>query len=365
MTEELDDPFASVATVTRTKERKKIISGGRYRLPRLDGSHKPYGWQRVTNLVSAFADQFGLRMWEFEQMMIAIHVDQTRVIADLRSTIEEVQFLDKQSKRAGIEAFVERCKAISKGDLGARFGNHRHALVEADHLALPQGATDAYARQHLSLYRSALVRHKLTAVEGMQERRVLVEELEAIGTLDNILRDAEELLFVGDLKTQKRFWTWLEIAAQEACYAHAVAMWESANDPTNPVAGRWVDMPKVSQDIGLVLWMPREAVNPEEEPDWEPHVDVYEVDIKAGWETAKLARQIVVDRAGGKRKTQPRAWLRQAPPATLIEQYAARFAAVDSIEEGSALVAECMKKKVWCDILADEARRAKERVRAA
>jgi hypothetical protein len=359
VTTDLDDPFASVATVQRTAERKKIISGGRYRLPRLDGSHKTYGWQRVTNLVSAFADQFGLRMWEFEQMMTAIMVDRDRVLADLVSTMEEVQFLDKVGKRSAIEAFVDRCKAISGGDEGTRFGNHRHALVEADHLALPQGATDAFARQHLSLYRSALVRHKLTAVEGMQERRVLVEELEAIGTLDNILRDAEELLFVGDLKTQKRFWTWLEIAAQEACYAHAIAMWESANDATNPVAGRWVDMPKVSQDVGLVLWMPREH------PSGEPAVDVYEVDLKAGWETAKLARQIVVDRAGGKRKTAPRAWLRQAPPATLVEQYAARFAAVDSIEEGSRLVAECIAKKVWCDVLADEAKAAKVRVLAA
>jgi hypothetical protein len=272
-------------------------------------------------------------------------------------TLAAIQGKDYPTRRGEIEAFLERCKAISGGNEGAAFGNARHELVEADHLAMPEPASDAFARQHLSLYRSALIRNRLTALTGMQERRVLIEELGAVGTLDNILADGVRGFdAVGDLKTQKQFWTWLEIAAQEACYANACAMWESSNDPDDPRAGRWVDMPPVSKEIGFVLWMPRNH------PSGEPAVDVYEVDLIAGWRTAQLAREVVVDRSGGKSKTKPRAWLRDAPPVTLTEQYAARFAAVATVSEGRALIEEAKKAKVWSVILADEAARAKSRL---
>lgn len=361
------DPWATpedVAVRPREDAKRRIITAGRYRLPNRDGSKKSGGWQRVTNLVSAFSDQFGLRMWEFEQMMTAAYLDTDRVLADLRLTMDAMsKMTEKKDRRFAVEAFVDRCKDIAGGNAGTAFGNLRHALVEADHLALPMGAPDAYAREHLALFRSALVRNRLVRLEGMAERRVLIEELDAIGTLDAILNDlVRNVWTVGDLKTQKRFWTWLEIAAQEACYANAVAMWESSNDPADATAGRWVDMPPVSKEIAHVLWMPREPVDPLAEPDWRPHVDVYEVDIVAGWKTAKLAREIVIDRAGGKAAKSPRAWLRHAPDVTLTEQYAARFAAVDTAAEGRALVAECKRVGVWSVVLADEAARAKSRI---
>jgi hypothetical protein len=267
-----------------------------------------------------------------------------------------VQTMTKANKRGEIESFLSWCKDIAGGNDGAKFGNNRHELVEADHLAIPTAAPDAFARRHLYLYRAALVRNRLDAVPGMQERRVLVEELGAVGTLDNIVRDlGTQGLHIGDLKTQKRFWTWLEIAAQLACYANAVAYWEPA-DPKNPRAGKWMPMPPVSKSVGMVLWMPKEH------PSGEPSVDVYEVDIEAGWKTAKLAYEVVIDRAGGKRARDPRAWLRKAPPATLTEQYAARFAAVESRAEGSALVAEAKARGVWDAILAGEAQAAMERL---
>lgn len=355
------DPWATVEDVAvrpREDARAKIITAGRYRLPNRDGSEKKGGWQRVTNLVGAFADQFGLRMWEFEQIMTAIYVDEMTVLADLRMTFEALQKMERKiDRRFAVEDFVDRCKNVSGGNEGTKFGNNRHALAEADHLDLPMGATDGFAREHMALFRSALVRNRLVRLEGMAERRVLVEELGAIGTLDAILHDlVRDCFTVGDLKTQKKFWTWLEISAQEACYANAVAMWESANDPSDARAGRWVDMPAVSKEIGHVLWMPREH------PSGSPAVDVYEVDLVAGWKIAKLAREVVDARSSAKRVREPMAWLRSAPPVTLTEQYAARFAAVDDAAQGRALVAEAKKAGVWSVVLADEAARAKSRI---
>ncbi len=119
-----------------------------------------------------------------------------------------------------------------------------------------------------------------------------------------------------------------------ATYAHGDAMWD-------PVIGMWVDMPPVRQDLAVVLWMPRGGTS----------VDVLEVDIVKGWETARLARKVVQDR----QDKAPRAWLRPAPPVTETEQYAARFAGVDSHAEGRALTEECKRRGLWSPMLADAA----------
>lgn len=359
----LEDPFADVSDF-RAAPRSEIITAGRYRLPNRDGSPKKGGWQRVTNLCAAISDQFGLRVWEIEQVITAFAA-RPALATEARALLMRISDVPKMERRAAIETFLEKCKGISGGNEGSVFGNHRHSIVEADHLLLPAPATDGYGRRHLSLYKTALVRNDLEAMPGMQERRVLVEDLGAIGTLDNILHDLRTGGFhIGDLKTQKRFWTFLEVAAQLACYARAVAMWEPT-DPAHPRAGRWVDMPKVDLEKAFILWMPREPATPEERAGWEPHVDVYEVDIVAGWETAKLCHAVIGDRAGGKRKGEPRAWLRPARSLTDTEMYAARIAAVETREDGAALVKEIKGKGLWSPELAGEARAAAIRLESS
>ncbi len=356
----MTDPFATqddVAGVELARKRAAIITAGRYRLPNLDGSAKKYGWQRVTNLVKAISDTFSLRVWEIEQILVALHVNEKAVLDLLRVTLVQVQGQPYAARRAGIEEFLDFCKTLSGGDEGSKFGNARHELVEADHLAIPTAASDAFARRHLHLFKSSLERNELVREPGMAERRVVIPEFDAVGTLDAVLRDLRTGgLHIGDLKTQKKFWTWLEIAAQLACYARATAMWEPS-DPMNARAGRWVDMPRgLSDSLAFVLWMPKEH------PSGEPAVDVYEVDIVAGWRTAQLCFEVIGDRRGGKSAKSPRAWLRKAPDMTLTERYAARFAAVDSMAEGSALVEEAKKAGVWNIVLAEEAQAARKRL---
>lgn len=346
MTVDTVDPFA-LPEESRVAQRSSDLSGGRYRFPRRDGTHKPYGWQRVTNLVGAYADQFALQRWEQEQICRGL---QAR--PDLFQEILTVDFevMSKTTRREWVGKFVERCKDASGANLGRDHGNHRHAVVELMHAGKPVHSIGRRARVEVELYKNALERGNLRALEGMQERRVLVEELEAVGTLDNILEDmVTNLLHVGDLKTQKRFWTALELAAQFGCYAHAVAMWD-------PVAGKWVDMPPVSKEIGLVLWMPRVT------EDGQPRVDVYEVDTVKGYETAKLAYKIVKDRSAAKTVKNPRMWLRPARPMTETERYAALFAGVETMQEGRKLTEEARSKGLWSPELAGAANAALDRI---
>lgn len=341
-----DDPFASVKDSTPDP---RIITAGRYRLPNRDGTPHKGGWMRVSNLVSAYADQYALRQWEIEQVLWAVTGSHA-----LYSELVDTPWTDqpKDDRRRWVEEFTEKCKRVAGGSKGADHGTERHAAVEGLHRGEDTALYPSETRRMLALYGSTLARHGLTPLPGMQERRVLVEALEVVGTLDNILHpgglsnwpyrcfDTRDL--VADLKTQRRFWTFLEIGAQLATYAHGDAMWD-------PVAGRWVDMPPVRQDVALVVWMPRGGTN----------VDVYEVDIVAGWETAQRAYAVVRDRSAAKNG---RAWLRPAPPVTETEQYAAMFAGVDSFAEGRALVDECRRKGIWSQPLADSAQLAVARL---
>ena len=358
MTVDIDDPFAT-PDESRVTARADVISRGRYMLPRRDGSKKPRGWQRVSNLVSAFSDQFGLRMWEIEQTLRGVSASH-ELYTELRDV--DLDGMDKDARKLWVERFMERCKSAAMADIGARFGNHRHAVVEGLHAGLPLGVQNSYTRRHLSLYQASLIRNRLRVLEGMQERRILVESLEVVGTLDNILEDMlTGLLHIADLKTQRKFWTWLEISAQLACYAHGDAMWDNET-------GTWVDMPKLDLSVGMVLWMPRippclfGCTGTCDHAPGEPIVDVYEVDIVRGWETAKLARQVVLDRAQAKNASDPRGWIRQAAPISATERYAALFAACDSVAEGRALVAEVKAKGLWGPALADAASMAKDRL---
>src|SRR4051812_34720308 len=79
MTSTIDDPFALPSESAVQERPGGLVQRGRYILPNRDGSPRgrktaknPYGgkgYQRVTNLVSAFSDQFGLRMWELGEVL--------------------------------------------------------------------------------------------------------------------------------------------------------------------------------------------------------------------------------------------------------------------------------------------------------
>jgi hypothetical protein len=328
---------------------ESVLRRGRYMLPNLDGSHHPRGFMRVSNLVSAYSDQYALRVWEHLEVLKAVVKDPTLLDAFTTAGLEALALEDFGQRKEFVEAWLERAKAVSGGDEGSNFGTRRHREVEELHAGLPLAHHDAGARRHLALYASALQRRGLIALPDMQERIVLVPVLEVCGRIDNVLQYADGGLTIADLKTQRKFHTFLEVAAQFACYANAEAMWDAG-------LGRWVDMPHVSKDVALALWMPRET------EDGVPRVDVYGVDIRAGWRTAQRAYGVVQDRAEAKSVKGNRAWLMPAPPVTEVEQYAARYAAVDSLREGRDLSAEVRGKGLWCPPIADAAQRAFDRL---
>lgn len=361
MTLILDDPFAPAPASAdmfddpdKPTRGDRWLTGGRYRYPNRDGSHHKGGWTRTTNITGAISDAFGLRDWELRNLLCGIAIDPS-IYADAVALAAGKANADLKPYMDQVHALLDRAKEVAGGNAGSDHGNREHLMVEAFHKDLPH-EMDADQQVRLALYRQAMRDAQLAPVPGMQERRVMLEAYNVCGTLDNVLRCLRYGVdYVGDLKSQRRFWSWMEVEAQEGGYANADAMWEADGD-----GGRWVDMPAVDRDRAVVLWVPR----PDPESGEGPRAEVLQVDIERGWSTFKLAHAVYTRRAEAKSARQAvsgLAWT-PAPPVARVEWYSRLIGAVESREEGSRLVAEARAAGVWCDALADVARIVAQRL---
>ena len=341
------DPFTTLPSMV--VPAPQMVTAGRYRLPNRDGSAHKGGWTRATNLASSISDTKALGDWECRMTLLGVRealvqlqrVGPLQLPAELWSLVTlPIEDMEPGKIRAELMTLVGKFKVLAKAELGATRGNLAHKMVEHHHAGIPQGGDiPEETLDKLPSYVSRLPLHKLEALPGMQERQVMVESLNACGTLDNILRDLlmqEDQVrdLIADLKTQKRFWSWLEIACQLALYAHGDAMWD-------PIKGVWVDMPPVNQERALVAWMPWEH------PSGHPEVDIYEVDIVRGWEALQVAHTVYGLRASAKAKKDPWGWMRPVPRQGLLEAYAARLRDVSTRSEASAVYAEATAAEVW------------------
>lgn len=333
------DPFVSASAAKALHdEDPERVTGGRYRLPDLtigvggklitgDGPRKG-GWQRVTTLVKAIGDARALDLWH--QRMLVMGFVKRPDLYDLACAT--VATTPESELREAMEKISAKVLAAVGADEGANLGTAFHGFTEAQDLGMMHYARRVWHGK-LANYRSGLDAQGLLVEHHYIERKVVVLEYGLAGTLDRILYDTVNAVHrIGDLKSQKKFWTWLEIAAQLAAYTMADAMWDRAKRC-------YVDMPPVAQDEAVVAWMP--VAHPE--PDSPDSVDFFAVDLERGRAALDLCWQ--VDRMRSEAKSVRQTWglLRPAPHLAAVESFAARLDAVSSPEEGSAVWAEVVK----------------------
>lgn len=348
------DPFASPSQlIGGTDEDPERITAGRYRLPDLDfrytlsgrelitGGKRKGGWQRVTTLVKAIGDARALDLWH--QRLLIMGMVKRPDLYDLScATVAAADPDDPGALRVALEELAGKILAAAGADEGANLGTAFHGFTEAQDLGLMH-----YARRiwhgKLENYRFGLEAQALEVVPEYVERKVVVLKYGLAGTLDRIvLNKATGVLTVSDLKSQKKFWTWLEIAAQLAAYAYADAMWDRRTMS-------YVDMPDVDQAEAIVAWMPiigdayadsaRQVTGTGERDG----VDFFSVDLEKGRAALELCSQVDRMRSEAKSKAQTWGLLRPAPGLALVEAYARRLSGVSSLAEGSALWAEIVK----------------------
>jgi hypothetical protein len=341
------DPFETHTSLPDHDNDPERITAGRYRLPDLTltptgdlitgTDARKGGWQRVTTMVKAIADARALDLWHQRQLIIGmvLRPDLYDLAAATLSGRDPhtTDPAERAKIREDLEDLAGRVLLAAASDVGANLGTAFHGFSEAQDLGMMH-----YARKRwhgkLSNYASGMEAHRLRVVPELVERRVVILRYGLAGTLDRILEDlVDQCLRIGDLKSQKRFWTWLEISAQLAAYQMADAMWDRKSLS-------YVAMPKVADDVAVVAWIPEDHP---EEPD---RVDFFNVDLEKGREVLELSYQADRMRAQVRSKGQTVGLLRPLPAMTEVESYARRLESVGSAAEGSALWAEITARRL-------------------
>jgi len=319
------DPFGSPSI-----PKPSLIRNGRYYLPPVgDPTAKAVARTRVTNFVKTVSDTWALNRWQQWQMLVGLLKRE-----DLYDLLRTLPTDDKD----GIIEIADRAMEAAKSDrVGFSYGEGGNETGTALHAYTDQVdrgelvTARSIWNPKLVNYQRAMAEALLEVVPGMIECRVVIERFGLAGTFDRVLAYAEPSLtanplFIGDLKTQKKFYTWWEIAMQLALYAHADAMWDH---------DKWcyIDMPPVSWDIAIVAHMP--MVHDGDDPD---RVQLYQVDIAEGWKACQLVSDVRTLRAAGKRWGRPLDTLSGSLSA--IERYALRLRDAASQADLTALGAE-------------------------
>lgn len=283
--------------------------GSRYRFPNPDGTPHPGGWQRCTNMTSSISDMRALMLWR--ERMVSLGLRDNDDLYDELCSID-LENMSPDDAKAKLNALADQAADAAGAGRGARRGTARHAMVELYHQALePTG--HGRMRQQLESLKEAYAAHRLEPVPELTERTICIPEFNVVGRFDTVLMCQDTgALVIGDLKTEAKFWGWLEKAAQQACYNHAKWMWDGPLDDS----GRWVPMPeKIRKDVAVLMHMPAQP-GPGQLP-----VQLWEVDTEYGWRVAQLAHQVVQLRAEGalgpvdarRSKRKPTGWLRPQP----------------------------------------------------
>lgn len=273
----MPDPFAppgnpATAGSQRADDRVPRDGKKRYLLPDpVTGETIP--WRRVSTLKKALANEYGLNKWKLRQVArgVAMRPD----LATLAASVSDPK--SEQGKET-LSSVASQAQDAAGSRSGANLGTALHAAAERldrgeplDSISLPApynydlAVYDRFKRANPELLRTQ---------PNHVERVLVVPELQVAGTLDRLYNRR-----VGDLKTGQDAHEYgqLELAVQLACYAHA-AYWYDLD------TGQYEPVPEIDQNSALMIHLPAGGSG---------RIDVYQVDIAAGWVAAQVAHQVL------------------------------------------------------------------------
>lgn len=261
-------------------------SRGRYHFPDPPGYIRPKGmppgFMRMTNLASAFSDQKRLMAWRERMILAGIRTPEGETLLDEFMALD-LEGMEPDKAKATLEDYAGRLADAAGAGHGARRGTARHTMLQA---VMESGVLTGTRRMRLQFNSlvAALERHRLRPLPGWSERRVCNPKYGVIGTLDL----GVECLDTGqigilDLKTQRRFWTYMEICGQQAGYDSAPWVWDG---PPND-SGSWIKSPGWNltgvkggdyegKRVALLAHMPQ-GPGPDQLP-----VEIHEVSLEYG-----------------------------------------------------------------------------------
>lgn len=254
---------------------------GRYVLP--DANGRKVSWTRATTVVGALKDLNGLIGWKRRKVAegLALAPALLERIPELAAAIEAApDWRAAREAKALLDALCDEAAHEAGADSGSEAGTQAHTLTEyADAGRLDEVrhlATDAELAD-LDAYTAAMDAAGILRPAEWIERIVINSVTESAGTFDRIVRLADGRLVVADVKSQQTVdFGWLEICCQLAQYANADGM-------VDPDSGVLEPLPAdLDRTTGLVMHVPVGAAR----------CDLYEIDLRTGWEAAQVAADV-------------------------------------------------------------------------
>jgi hypothetical protein len=259
----------------------------------------------MTNLVSAFSDQRALQLWLERMTLLGLLANDGTVFDELAA------LPDEECTPEMLAAMADKARLAAGAESGARRGTARHRVLEA---YLDTGQIGGHRRMQLQMadLLEEMDRHDLEFLPGWSERVVWHPIAGGtMGRLDGrVMCRRTGQVGIIDLKTQKRFWTYQEIAGQQCGYDSAAWVWEGPEGPgggwgpynegisefnANSLTGRDGGM-CAGKRVAILAHMPSDGGK----------VQLHEVDLEYGAQVLSLAAQVVNLRSRGKSVTQGR-----------------------------------------------------------
>lgn len=266
MTDPFDKPATSTTTVTGQPEPKRDRFG-RYLLPDpvASGPASDLAWTRCTTFAKAISDTYHLSRWQMRMVAKGVAMR-----PDLHALAAAAAISDKRALDEVADAAMETAGSADGRNKGTALHRFTERVDLGEQITVPQPWN-----ADVAAYQATMAAAAITVPRQYIERITVVRDLRVAGTFDRILHLPDGRMVIGDLKTQKDFYSWLEIAVQLAIYSRADALW-------NATTNRYDPMPTVDQNIAIVMHL----------PVGQGVCTLHEVDIAAGWEIAQVCQQV-------------------------------------------------------------------------
>lgn len=280
------------------------VKQGRYQFPDPPGFQRDKGqrgFMRMTNLAAAFSDQIRLQHWRERMILLGLRADEGVLFDEL--AVAGLESMDPEAAKEWLEAHADKAATRAGSTTGSRRGTARHVMMQT---WLETGVIVGHRTMRLQLESliEALAAHYLEPVPGFTERVVCNTKYNTCGRIDMVV----SCMLTGqrgilDLKTQRKFWSYQEIAGQQHGYDSAPWMWEGPEDDR----GQWIRSPGWNltgapggefegRRVALLAHMPQ-APGPEQLP-----VEIHEVALDYGKDVMEQALRNVQLRSIGSSK---------------------------------------------------------------
>jgi hypothetical protein len=240
------------------------------------GGGKPVPYKRASNYSKIIEDTHNLQVWRGNVVALGVARDRA-VLHELSAiTSTDPDPLRNKETKVIVKSLSERAFEAGGGRVASSAGTALHKLTEY----LDEGHEPEYVpselQRPLEAYRWGTTGLTVEAIELF----VVVDDIKVAGTLDRLVRLPDGRVVVADIKSGNSDPSYAAgVTSQVSTYARGLR-YDPATGERSPLH------PDLDPEVGLMIHVP---IFP---PDGVIRCDLYQLDLKRGWERVLLASQV-------------------------------------------------------------------------